>query len=103
MASINIEEIVWQIVASIPKGNVVTYGQVARLAAYPNHARAVGSILRKLPSDTSLPWYRVVNAQGKLSFVENSDAYKKQQLLLESEGVKFNNMKLSLTSYRWNN
>ncbi|MDF1589702.1 MAG: MGMT family protein [Gammaproteobacteria bacterium] len=43
---LKIDEIIWQIVASIPKGNVGTYGQIAKLAGYPNHARYVGATLK---------------------------------------------------------
>jgi len=103
MTSLNINEKIWQIVASIPKGKVATYGQIARLAGYPGYARFVGHTLKKLPKETALPWYRVVNAQGKLSFPEDSPAYKKQKSLLESEGVVFKNSKLLLSCYSWDN
>jgi len=101
MSKQTINENIWQIVAHIPKGKVATYGQIARLAGYPGYARFVGSTLKKLPKDTTLPWHRVINAQGKLSFPENSSAYKKQKSLLESEGVVFKNAKLSLTDFGW--
>jgi len=94
-------EIVYQIIASIPKGKVTSYGQIAKLAGYPNHARIVGNILKNLPSDTSLPWYRVINAQGKISFPQNSDAYNRQRLLLEKEGVSFNNSKVISQYHAW--
>jgi methylated-DNA-protein-cysteine methyltransferase-like protein len=100
---LNINEKIWQIVAYIPEGRVATYGQIARLAGYPNHARFVGATLKKLPQDTKLPWYRVVNAQGRLAFPENSQAYTKQKALLENEGVVFKNAKLSLSSFGWDN
>ncbi len=97
---LKLEEIIWQIVAAIPKGKVSTYGQIAKIAGYPGHARYVGYTLRKLPKDTTLPWHRVVNAQGKLSFPVGSNAYKKQRALLEEEGIVFINMKLSLKDYQ---
>ncbi len=99
MTQIDIREIIWQIVASIPKGKVATYGQVAKAAGYPSHARFVGATLKKLPKDTSLPWHRVINSQGKISFAENSDAYQRQKLRLESEGVVFLKGKVSLKHY----
>lgn len=95
----NLKEIIWQIVAAIPKGKVATYGQIAKMAGYPGHARYVGSTLKNLPKDTSLPWHRVVNAQGKLSFPINSKAYKKQKSRLESEGIVFIGGKLSLKKH----
>ena len=47
---------VWQLVAQIPKGRIATYGQIARLAGYPSHARFVGRTLSNLPKGTKLPW-----------------------------------------------
>ena len=96
-----LNEIIWQVVASIPNGKVATYGQIARICGFPNHARYVGATLKKLPKDTTLPWYRVISAKGEISFSQGSDAYKRQKTLLESEGVIFNNTKLSLSVYGW--
>ena len=68
-----------------PSGRVITYGQLATLAGFPNHSRHVGKVLSKLPKDTQLPWYRVVNAQGKISLL--GDKFEKQRRLLEEEGI----------------
>ena len=95
----SLKEIIWQIVSAVPKGKVATYGQIAKLAGYPGHARYVGFTLRNLPKDTNLPWHRVVNAQGRLSFPAGSNAYKTQQSRLEDEGVVFINGKLCLKTY----
>jgi len=95
-----IDEIIWQLVASIPKGKVMTYGQIANMAGSPNHARYVGTTLKNLPSDSSLPWHRVVNAKGELSFPIDSSSYIKQKRRLEAEGVEFIGSKLSLSSYQ---
>tara|TARA_R110001606_G_scaffold399310_1_gene584726 strand:+ start:51828 stop:52145 length:318 start_codon:yes stop_codon:yes gene_type:complete len=96
---IDLNEIIWQVVASIPKGRVATYGQVAKLAGYPSHARYVGATLKKLPTDSTLPWHRVVNAKGELSFPQDSGQYLKQKSLLEAEGITFKSFKLSLNTY----
>lgn len=96
---LELNEIIWQVVAAIPKGRVATYGQIAKLAGYPNHARYVGTTLKKLPKDTVLPWHRVVNAKGELSFALGSEQYQKQKSLLEAEGIEFRSFKLSLTQY----
>jgi methylated-DNA-protein-cysteine methyltransferase-like protein len=101
MDKLKINEIIWQVVSSIPKGRVVTYGQVAKLAGCPNHARYVGATLKNLPKDSKLPWHRVINAKGNISFPLNSEAYQKQQLLLEAEGIIFNSTKISLKRYSW--
>ena len=92
---------IWQIIAAIPYGRVATYGQIARLAGFPNHARYVGTILKKLPTGSKLPWHRVVNAQGKLAFPVDSDSYQRQRAKLEAEGIKFVKMQISLTSHGW--
>lgn len=94
-------ERIWQTVSQIPSGNVASYGQVARLAGLPNASRLVGNVLKNLPESSQLPWHRVINAQGKISFKEGSSAYREQRLRLESEGLVFAGNKLSLTKYGW--
>jgi len=101
MDKLQLNEIIWQIVSSIPKGKVATYGQIAKLAGFPSHARYVGATLKSLPRGSKLPWYRVVNAKGEISFPLNGDAYHRQRLLLESEGIDFNGVKISLRHYLW--
>ena len=101
MDKLQLNEIIWQIVASIPQGQVTTYGQIARLAGFPNHARYVGATLRNLPSGSTLPWHRVINAKGEISFPLNSEAYQRQKRLLESDGIIFDDTKISLKRYIW--
>jgi len=96
---LTISEIIWQVVASIPHGSVASYGQIAKLAGYPSHARYVGATLKKLPEDSALPWHRIVNAKGELSFPVDGEQYKKQKALLEAEGIEFKSYKLSLSKY----
>ncbi len=67
-------------------GECFSYGEIAKLAGFPGYARQVGQLLKKLPKDTKLPWYRVVNAQKRISFAEGTDAYIRQKEKLESEG-----------------
>jgi alkylated DNA nucleotide flippase Atl1 len=52
------------VIASIPTGTVMTYGEIAREAGFPGAARAVGTLLAR--SGGTLPWWRVVNASGRL-------------------------------------
>lgn len=78
---------VWQMVAAIPPGKVSTYGRVAAHAGLPQSARRVGRILSRLPSDTSLPWHRVINAHGRISLPPDSDGYRLQVERLRDEGV----------------
>lgn len=88
---------VWQIVHAIPRGQVATYGQIARLAGMPQQSRLVGRILSQLPKSTKLPWHRVVNSQGKIS---NPNPARQQQRLAQ-EGVTLVNGRVSLKIYRW--
>lgn len=80
---------VWAVVEGIPAGSVLNYGEVARLAGFPGRARMVGMALGRAPRSRQLPWHRVVNAQGMISFSSDSAKHKTQRRLLEAEGVKF--------------
>lgn len=94
-------EMVWQIVAVIPAGKVATYGQIASLCGYPGHARGVGHILKKLPSDTLLPWHRVINARGEVALPSGSEGYRMQKQRLEREGIHFQGDRIRLRFYQW--
>ncbi len=101
MNEISYQEKIWQVVAHIPEGKVATYGQIAELAGLPRMARAVGRTLSQLPKDTQLPWHRVINAKGQISFPVGSDAYICQKERLENEGITLLKGKISLKDYRW--
>jgi len=80
---------VWQVVQGIPRGHVLTYGEVARLAGMSRAARRVSLAMRRAPREMELPWHRVVNSQGKISFPADSAGFREQKELLEEEGVVF--------------
>ncbi len=80
---------IYEVVRRIPKGRVATYGQVAALAGYPGHARQVGYALNALPTGTTLPWHRVINARGEVSRRAEPGGELSQRMLLEREGVRF--------------
>jgi len=80
---------IWDVVAGIPDGCVLNYGEVARLAGLPGRARLVGRALGLAPKGMKLPWHRVVNAQGQISFKPDGAKYRRQRELLEAEGVEF--------------
>jgi len=90
---------VWKVVSEIPSGHVLTYGEVARLSGMPRAARRVSQALRRAPGGVKLPWHRVINAQGKISFPEDSSAWHKQKDMLEEEGVVFLNGKIDLEHF----
>ncbi len=83
---------VLKVVINIKIGRVMSYGDVARMAGYPRHARMVSKAMSR--SSTELPWYRVVRSNGTLAFEAGSEAYKKQSMLLSEEGVKIVNGKI---------
>lgn len=97
----SLRELIWQVVATIPRGKVATYGQIARICGYPGHSRYVGTTMKNLPKGTKLPWHRVLRSSGELAFPVASAAYKKQKELLEREKVVFTNYKVALKQYQW--
>jgi methylated-DNA-protein-cysteine methyltransferase related protein len=91
------------VIRRIPKGWVATYGQVAAMAGLPRRARLVGHVLRHLDPATKIPWHRVVNAKGEVSYSPSrngSDAL--QQRMLQKEGVEFDDgNRFDLERFRW--
>ncbi|MCG9876553.1 MAG: MGMT family protein [Leptospiraceae bacterium] len=87
----NFYEIVYQITKSIPKGKVTSYGRIAVLSGNPRAARAVGYALNALKKDKEqeVPWQRVINASGAISFKSDTSRAILQRKLLESEGIVF--------------
>ena len=90
---------VWQVVTSIPRGHVLTYGEVARLAGMSRAARRVSQAMGRAPRSMKVPWYRVINAQGKISIPKDSPSHLRQKELLEGEGVIFLNGKIDLQRF----
>jgi methylated-DNA-protein-cysteine methyltransferase-like protein len=83
---------VYKVVRRIPRGRVVTYGQVAELAGYPGAARAVGTAMKTSSPALGLPWQRVVGAKGRgMGRVSILDPIggAMQRAMLEAEGVEF--------------
>ncbi len=73
------------VLANIPQGKVCSYGHLAKLAELSG-ARHSSMMLRRLPKGSTLPWFRIVNAQGKLADFAGAD---KQRALLEEDGIAF--------------
>ena len=92
---------VYALVKRIPRGKVMTYGQIATLIENRLSARAVGWAMHGCPPD--LPWQRVVNASGGCSTDRLPDMPAgMQQALLEAEGIRFRkNGTLDLERHRW--
>jgi methylated-DNA-protein-cysteine methyltransferase related protein len=92
---------IWEQVRRIPKGKVATYGGIARMCGFPRHARLVGYALHNLPHGSNIPWYRVINSQGRISLPIHNGHYQKQKMLLEKEGILFLREKIPLKKYEW--
>ncbi|MBD2103393.1 MGMT family protein [Leptolyngbya sp. FACHB-261] len=96
-------EQIYAVVRLIPLGKVATYGQIATLAGLPGHARQVGYALFRVAPGADVPWQRVVNSRGEISYSalrHGSDDI--QRLLLEEEGIQFNpNGRIDLRHYGW--
>ncbi len=92
---------IYAVVRQIPEGRVMTYGQVAAEAGLAGHARQVGYAMHVLKDDT-VPWHRVINAQGQVSPRAERGWEGFQRHLLEEEGVEFNDRGVvNLKRYRW--
>ncbi len=79
---------IWHVVCNIPRGQVSTYGAVARAAGFPGRARQAGFALRVAPAALHLPWHRVVGAGGRIVFARSSAQYQEQARRLRAEGVR---------------
>ncbi|MFC1622106.1 MGMT family protein, partial [Patescibacteria group bacterium] len=84
----------------IPKGKVVSYGQVALMAGIPRGAQAVGQILCRHGEKT--PWWRIINNAGRISTKCLDHTGLMQKHLLQKEDIKVTkNMKINIEKYRW--
>ena len=96
----NFKQKVWEIVGRIPRGKVMSYGQIAAVAGYPRNARMVGYALHAIPDSGRIPWQRVVRKDGSLA--DFSDDGSRQYQLLKAEGVVFTlERKVDMEQYRW--
>ena len=94
---------IFQVITQIPYGRVASYGQIARLAGIPKHSRLVGYVLKHMDADSSLPWYRVINSQGKISLSRLNDQGQNIQVqLLMSEGILVIGGKAKMKEFQWN-
>lgn len=89
------------VVSAIPKGCVCAYGQVASMAGVPNGHRQVGRVLSQLPKPTRIPWHRVLNHKGCISFPSDSQNFARQRERLIAEGVLVVNGRVSMREHQW--
>ena len=105
MTKTNFFERVYEVVRRVPYGQVATYGQISWLVAgTPHAARTVGWALHGLPEELidEVPWWRVINAQGRISNSQVRHGAAEQRRRLESEGVTFDEAgRTDLTTFQW--
>lgn len=94
---------IYNTVRQIPWGKVATYGQIADLAGLYGKARLVGYALFRVQIEDDIPWHRVINAQGEISYsLQRQGGDYLQKVLLEEEGIEFKKSgKVDLNKYRW--
>lgn len=92
---------VYQIVAKIPKGKVLTYGQVAQLAGNAKANRAVGNAMKNNPSRATVPCHRVVASNGALTGYAFGKGTPTKKALLAKEGVSFKGERVDLAASGW--
>ncbi|MBI2624605.1 methylated-DNA--[protein]-cysteine S-methyltransferase [Candidatus Parcubacteria bacterium] len=101
----NFYERVYRLARKIPRGRVMTYGQIAALISTPRAARVVGFAMRALPENTDVPWPRVINSQGRISIVNWRWRPKDQARFLRAEGIKVQKRNdgfwIDLDKYLW--
>lgn len=93
---------VLQNISKIPKGRVATYKQIAGLSGKPQGSRGVAWILHSCSTRYKLPWHRVINSQGRISFEKNSHNFRQQKRKLEIEGIVLSSEgHLDLKKFQW--
>lgn len=90
-----------ELIQSVPKGTVATYGLIARLAGSPRGSRRVGWLLHSSTQKYDLPWQRIIKSDGSLSFPEHSPSFLMQKHQLEAEGIVIKNNRVDLNQFLW--
>ncbi|WP_313519450.1 MGMT family protein [Pseudomonas sp.] len=94
-------EALYLVLAQVPAGMVVSYGQLAELAGLGRAARWVGRTLSQLPEGSTLPWHRVLAAGGRLSLEAGSASGDEQRARLRDEGVSLHNDRVDMRRHGW--
>jgi O-6-methylguanine DNA methyltransferase len=95
------KEKVYEILRTVPKGKVLTYGQLAKMAGSPGAARAVGMCMRTNPDAPRTPCHRVVASDGSLHGYSGGDGIPTKKKMLLAEGVIFKGEKVDLSESQW--
>ncbi len=94
-------EKIYELCRKIPKGNVATYGQLAKLAGNPKAARAVGMCMKINPDAPHTPCHRVVAGDGSLTGYSAAGGIAKKKAMLIAEGVMFSGNRVGLSQSLW--
>ncbi|MBD9427608.1 MGMT family protein [Pseudomonas sp. PDM15] len=89
------------VMAQIPEGKVISYGELAALSGLGRAARWVGRTLSQLPQDTRLPWHRVLAAGGRLSLAAGTPSGEEQRARLRAEGLTIRNDRVDMRRHGW--
>ncbi len=92
-------EAIRRTIASIPRGRVSSYGEIAQRAGLPGRARLVGKVLGE--TAVELPWHRVLRSSGQSAFPPGSRGFREQSQKLRTEGVVVVNGRVNLQRYGW--
>ena len=96
-----LKEQVYAFLRTVPKGKVVTYGQIAMHLGNKGLCRAVGNYLHTNPDPASIPCHRVVNCRGEVSSAYAFGGAEAQRKRLEEEGIVFTpDGKINLKQYQ---
>ena len=91
---------IFEVVNLVPAGSVATYGQIAHLVGCS--PRVVGYAMHSVSIEDDVPWHRVINSKGKISFPLGSEGFDEQKAILEAEGIIFDKMgRIDLKKFGW--
>jgi methylated-DNA-protein-cysteine methyltransferase-like protein len=90
---------VFDAVKKVPRGRVITYGQLARTLKLPGGARTAGRAMAACPQGQGIPWHRVLGAGGRILLREPYASL--QRKLLECEDVQFRGGAVDMTKHAW--
>lgn len=95
------KEKVYEFLTTVPKGRVVTYGQIAEYLGNKKLARVVGNILHNNPDGDKYPCYKVVDYKGNLSKSYAFGGMEKQRERLENDGIRVTKYRVDLDKYKF--
>mgnify|MGYP004537025315 FL=1 len=102
MSNKTVFERIYEQVKRIPRGRVATYGQIALYAGNPRWARVVGYALHSNPDPDSIPCYRVVNREGRVSRAFAFGGENMQIIMLRGDGIEVSDEGIvNLDKYLW--